>query len=263
MYFGNTEILKIYDGSTKIYEKITDISGSLVWAPVSGNASNPEFCRIDKTLPYSFTNSVTIMISLFPVPSNYNTNLWNSRIAYQAADTPTAVGTSTVTYTLDTTTNNYATMTINLTDPSKTTAYLLARRASGTIANNCFSVSKTTTKLSANTAIPLTDSSTGIGMSIPAEGLTTTIVGKRMRFVGYIGDGTAPTSESDAERNARDTFDETLVLTSSTQTIVSVGNATQYVSLRHTNTTDSLQIYAYGRSVAMQAWVWFTLIILY
>lgn len=232
-YFGNTEIMKIYVGSVKVYEKITSITATAY----AGTISN---CTVDKTFPYSFTDTTTINIT--PICDD---NGWSEYDVYEASryiDSSSPIPATIVN-------TGTPSISVTLTDPTITNVFFNIKHNKGgfMLMPQEYSANKTASAASATSNIDL--GTFGVGMTYTYNKL-----GRYMRVVGDIGEsGGSLTS-----------FDSTVQLATNTTTITSVSINGVTVSLRNNSNNKRLQLYVSSKNgVALMGFVRLKKIILY
>ena len=236
-YFGNTEIMKIYVGSVKVYEKITSITATAY----AGTISN---CNVDVTFPYSFTDTTTINIT--PI---CNDDEWSEYDLYEASryiDSSSPIPATIVN-------TGTPSISVTLTDPTITSVFFNIKHNRGTFVMmpQEYSANKTASASSASSNINL--GTLGVGMTYTYNKL-----GRYMRVVGEIGEGNALLGINSTP------FDSTVQLATNTTTITSVTINGVTVALRNNSNNKQLQLYVASRNgVALTGYVKLKRIILY
>lgn len=232
-FFGSSEIMKIYVGSVKVYEKITSITATAY----AGTISN---CNVDVTFPYSFTDTTTINIT--PI---CNDDEWSEYDLYEASrylDSSSPIPATIVN-------TGTPSISVTLTDPTITNVFFnIKHNRGGFIAMpQEYSANKTAQASSATSNINL--GAFGVGMTYTYNKL-----GRYMRVVGSIGESGGTLTS----------FDSTVLLSTNTTVIASTTINGVTVSLRNNSNNKQLQLYVASRNgVALRGYVELKKIILY
>ena len=237
VFFGSSEIMKIYVGSVKIYEKIT----SIIATAYAGTISN---CNVDVTFPYSFTDTTTVNIT--PICDE---NGWSEYDLYEASrylDSSSPIPATIVN-------TGTPSISVTLTDPTITNVFFNIKHNKGAFVMmpQEYSANKTASASSATSNIDL--GTFGVGMTYTYNKL-----GRYMRVVGEIGEGNALLGINASP------FDSTVQLATNTTTIKSVSINGVTVALRNNSNNKRLQLYVGSKNgVALRGYLKLIKVILY